>query len=200
MTDGEIAGNKSKYCGSVYCEGDLVLSGAIGNGISEFPQIYVGGTVELKKTALIKNDTLALQVKELDDGEEYYPFVRIASGFAQTDPLRLAYASINEDGGFENATVGGACAVVADKKALAALVDIVEFEGAGLLSDVLLENGETSTRLLYLPIWAWLIIFGVIAIGLIFIFRKTIVALCKLIRKKCKKSKKQSTQNKKKRN
>lgn len=199
MTDGEIAGNKSQYCGSVYCEGDLMLSGAIGNGVSEFPQIYISGDVELKKTALVKNDTLAMQVTELDDGEEYYPFVRIASGFAQTDTLKLAYVKLDEDGEFDNVTVGGVCAVVADEKTLEYLVELVEFEGRGLLSYVLIENGETVTRMLYLPIWAWIIIFGAIAIALIIIFRKKIVALYKLIKKKCRKSKPQSNQNKKKR-
>ena len=195
MSEGEIAGNKSEYCGSVYCEGNLLLSGAIGNGRSEFPQIFIGGTVELKKTALIINDILAMQVVDLDSKEEYYPFVRIASGFAQTEPLKLAYVTVDEDGGFENATVGGACAVVSDEKTLEYLIDIVEFESRGLLSYVLVEGGETATRILYLPIWTWVLILIVIVAILVFIFRKKIVSLYKIIKKKCKKSKFQNNQN-----
>jgi hypothetical protein len=181
MKDGEIAGNRSKYCGGVYCDGDLILSGAIGNSRSEFPQIYVGGQLELKKTAIIKNDTAAIQVTRDEAGEKYYPFVRIASGFTASDPLKLAYVTVqtSDDGEvkFKNATVGGVCAIVADESTLESLKDIVEFESRGLLSYVLAEKGETAVRFIFLPVWVWIIIILVIIGVLGFVFRKKIQIL-----------------------
>lgn len=190
MTDGEIVGNKAEYCGGIYCVGEIrLIGGAIGNSVSEFPQVFVEGKISLGSKAMIKDDIVALSVKD----KNAYPFVSVDTTLSDKYILNLAYATpkTDENGeiiSFKNVTRNGKCIIVADAKTMERINDAVKIKSRGLLSYKLDGEGVTSVRFVFLPIWAWIIILAVILGVCGFIFRKPIISL--VTGKKQKKSKK----------
>lgn len=195
MSDGEIAGCKAEYCASLYNKGGFDFGGgAIGNGESEFPQIFVCGEVRLGATSTVKEDVFALAVGE-KNGKMVYPSFVLSEVPRFTSSFKIAYATekLDDSGsvkGFSNSTSGNAVFFNGSEEAVKIANELFEIEGRGIISYKLNESGEVTVRFLYIPVWLFVIICVLILGGILFIFRKRLMLAVSSIKNKSKKKRK----------
>ncbi len=193
MTDGEIYGCTAEYCASLYNEGGFDFGGgAIGEGKSEFPQIFVCGEVKLGASSCVQSDVFALSVEE-NDGKKVYPSFILSEIPTFTSSFKIAYATVklDNDGNFKefsNATGRKAVFFSGNSEAVKKARELFEVEGRGALSYALKSDGSVSVRFLHMPVWLCIIICVLIFGGVAFVFwKKLTLAFCtvkdKLVKK-----------------
>ena len=189
MKDGEMGNNSASFCSALYSEGDFeMLGGAIGNNKGDAPHILLRSDLLIGGSAFVQNDTIGLCVTETDDGK-FYPCIIIDSKMTATVKQSVGYYSerLDDDGnlkGLKKATRNGLFVVLGNNAEVARADEIFEMKSRGLLSYKLTDEGVTSVRFIFLPVWAWMIILAAAVTALCVIFRKQIVRLVMCIRQR----------------
>ena len=179
-----ISSNSATLCASVYSEGLFEFhSGTIENGKGDFPSILIKGEIVLKGKVSVVKDEIGLCIGE-KNGKSYYPYIKIepSSGFYGDVTVAFCREKTDKDGNvnsYKNATENKLLVCFGDESAMLETLENITVKSRGLLSYKVGNTGLTSVRLVFLPVFVWVIILVAVCGAVAFIFRKKIVLIFK---------------------
>lgn len=178
LKNGEINNGDAAFVSGVYCEGELDLSGgAIGNNKGDAPQVLIKGQLDFSGSAFVQNDVIGLCVTE-NNGKKNYPCVYINTKITTNVEQNIAFYSEKTDSdgnvkAYKNATKSGEYILIGNRESY----EIFKVKSRGLLSYKITDEGKTSVRFIFLPVYAWIIILVVAFAAAVIVFRKRIMLL-----------------------